>query len=131
MYRRNAIQSCHSSTIATLPNLLARFGEIVNIRLVNFMVVLGVVKVAVFYFMGDIWSWGGQYILSRRTAFPRKMCFSRPQATEIGGRGAMASLKFKASPYECNFYNRKSLQFIKVAPLLSVAPSTSAPGTFS
>ena len=96
MYRRNAIQSCHSSTIATLPNLLTRFGEIVNIRLINFMVVLGVVKVVVFYFMGDIWSWGGQCILSRRTEFPRKMCFSRPQATEIGGRGLWPLLNLRA-----------------------------------
>ena len=38
----------------------------------------------------------------------------------------MAPLKFKASPQECNFCNRKSLQFSKVAPLLLVASSASA-----
>ena len=37
----------------------------------------------------------------------------------------MAPLKFKASPQECKFCNRKSLQFSKVAPLLLVAPSAS------
>ena len=26
------------------------------------------------YHRGDIWSWGGQYILFRRTGFLRKMC---------------------------------------------------------
>ena len=43
-----------------------------------------------------------------------------------GARGAMTPLKFKASPQDCNFCNRKSLQCSKVAPLLSVASSTSA-----
>ena len=38
----------------------------------------------------------------------------------------MAPLKFKASPQGCKFCNRKSLHFSKVAPLLSVASSTSA-----
>ena len=39
----------------------------------------------------------------------------------IGGinRGAMASLKFKVSPWDYNyFYNRKPLQFSNLAPLL-------------
>ena len=42
-----------------------------------------------------------------------------------GARRAMAPLNFKDSQ-DCNFYNRKSLQFSKVAPLLSVASSASA-----
>ena len=40
-------------------------------------------------------------------------------------QGAMAPLKFKTSLQECNFSNRKSLQFSKVATLLSVVSSTS------
>ena len=38
-------------------------------------------------------------------------------------RGAMATLKFNASSQVCNFYNGKSLQFSKVAPLLQVVSS--------
>ena len=40
-------------------------------------------------------------------------------------QGAMARLKFKTSLQECNFSTRKSLQFSKVAPLLSVVSSAS------
>ena len=43
-----------------------------------------------------------------------------------GGKGAMAPLKFKTSPQDCSFCNRKSLQFSKVAPLtVSIASSAS------
>ena len=47
------------------------------------------------------------------------------QSCGQGARGAMATLKFKDSLQNCNFCNRKSLQFSKVAPLLSVASSAS------
>ena len=35
----------------------------------------------------------------------------------VAKQGVMAPLKFKASPQECNFCKRKSLQISKVAPL--------------
>ena len=52
-------------------------------------------------------------------------CFSWTQTIGGGNRGDRSPLKFKAFPWECNFCNRKLLEYSKVAPLLSAASSAS------